>query len=150
MLGVLRLIFFAFVFVSPHGWAGPLTVESAWVRAMPPQSANSAGYLRLSNTSDRPVKVVDVHSSIAARVEIHTSTRDQAGWKMRALEHLILVPGQEIELAPGGVHLMIFDLRESLSEGQSVDFTLELEDVPAQHFTAKVQRSANEAEHADH
>jgi copper(I)-binding protein len=47
---------------------------------------------------------------------------------MRQLEKgLEIPPGKTVELAPGGLHLMLTGLREGLKQGQSVKGSLQFE-----------------------
>lgn len=47
---------------------------------------------------------------------------------MRPIEGgLVIAPGQTVALAPGGFHLMLMGLKESLKQGRSVGITLEFE-----------------------
>jgi hypothetical protein len=47
---------------------------------------------------------------------------------MRPLDKgLAIEPGQTVKLAPGGYHLMMFDLKEPLKQGDKVPVTLEFE-----------------------
>jgi copper(I)-binding protein len=44
--------------------------------------------------------------------------------KMRMLEQLDLKANSPNKLAPGGFHLMLFDLKSQLKAGETVSFTL--------------------------
>jgi copper(I)-binding protein len=47
---------------------------------------------------------------------------------MRALDKgLAIEPGKTVKLAPGGYHLMLFDLKNPLKQGDKVPLTLEFE-----------------------
>jgi copper(I)-binding protein len=47
---------------------------------------------------------------------------------MRALEGgLTIEPGKTVKLAPGGYHLMMFDLKSPLKKGDKLSVTLEFE-----------------------
>lgn len=48
--------------------------------------------------------------------------------KMRALETLPLSAGKAEKLAPGGFHLMLFDLKNPLKAGENTTFTLSFKD----------------------
>jgi copper(I)-binding protein len=48
--------------------------------------------------------------------------------KMRPLDKgLAIEPGKTLKLAPGGHHLMLFDLKSALKQGEQVPVTLEFE-----------------------
>jgi periplasmic copper chaperone A len=47
---------------------------------------------------------------------------------MRPLDKgLAIDPGKAVKLAPGGSHLMLFDLKSSLKQGDALPITLEFE-----------------------
>jgi copper(I)-binding protein len=47
---------------------------------------------------------------------------------MRPLDKgLVIEPGKTVKLAPGGYHLMLFDLRNPLKQGDKLPVTLEFE-----------------------
>jgi copper(I)-binding protein len=47
--------------------------------------------------------------------------------RMRHIEALDLPAGQVIKLAPGGFHVMLFELRQPLKPGDKVQVTLKIE-----------------------
>jgi periplasmic copper chaperone A len=47
---------------------------------------------------------------------------------MRPLDNgLTIEPGKTVKLAPGGYHLMLFDLKSALKQGEKIPLTLEFE-----------------------
>jgi periplasmic copper chaperone A len=58
--------------------------------------------------------------------------------KMRMLEALSLKAGQQEKLAPGGFHLMLFDLKKPLTAGESVTFTLHFKDAAGNESQQKI------------
>jgi copper(I)-binding protein len=55
-------------------------------------------------------------------------TTDNGVMTMRALDKgLVIEPGKTVKLAPGGYHLMMFDLKSPLKRGDRVSVTLEFE-----------------------
>jgi len=47
--------------------------------------------------------------------------------RMRRVEELLVPAGGEVGLLPGGLHLMLLDLREPLVPGDTLSLTLEFE-----------------------
>ncbi len=123
----------------------PLEVESAWVRQPPPGATVAAGYLRLHNPGDTTLRVsgVEVAPSVARSAEIHGMEMRNGTMRMRHLvEGVELAPGASAELAPGGRHLMLFGILQSLQEGDRVGLTIRLEDGRKVTVAADVQRDA--------
>jgi copper(I)-binding protein len=103
------------------------TATDGWMRALPPGQPTAAAYLRLSNPGPEPVRLVAAESALAGSIEIHESRQVDGMWRMRRLESLTVPPGGQVELAPGGAHLMLFDLTTALREGDELILKLRLD-----------------------
>ena len=59
---------------------------------------------------------------------------------MRPLDQgLTIEPGKTVNLAPGGIHLMLFDLKSPFKQGDKVPVTLEFEKAGKVTFSLDVQ-----------
>lgn len=103
-----------------------LEFDSVWVRAMPPFQTNSAGYLGITNHGDVAVAIVGASSNVAKSVELHTTRKVDGLMRMEPLEVLVIAPGERVELAPGGSHLMLLGLSYRLVPGDDVTLCLQL------------------------
>lgn len=99
-----------------------VAIEDAWVRPTGPGQDVGAAYMTL--VSPQNVNLVHVESDVTKGVEIHSMTMQNGVMKMRMLEKLPLTANKPYKLAPGGFHLMLFDLKQPLAEGQQVEFEL--------------------------
>ena len=99
-----------------------VTVSDAWVRANVPGQSVGAAYMTLNSPLDSTL--VYIESTAAGNVEIHSMTMNNNVMKMRKLEELPLKAGKAEKLAPGGFHLMLFDLAKPLKAGDKANFTL--------------------------
>jgi len=105
--------------------AESVKVANAWVRAPVAGQKTAAAYLEL--TTDRNLALVAAGSPAAGRVELHSMSMDGGVMRMRALPRIDLPAGQTVRLAPGGTHLMLFDLKQPLKPGDKVALTLSLQ-----------------------
>lgn len=104
-----------------------VSVRDAWVRATPPGAEVAAGYFTLENPTSTPLRLMSVTSPSAGRVEIHEMRHVDGMMQMRQLsDGVIADPGSQIVLAPGGLHLMLFDLVAPMVEGEQVQLQLQL------------------------
>ncbi len=87
-----------------------LEVTDAWLRAPLPGKTVAAGYFTLHNHTDRPVTLIALSSPVATRVELHTNDPEGDMMRMRKLDRLEIAGRQRVVLAPGGRHLMLFDV----------------------------------------
>lgn len=113
--------------VSP-AWAqaDKLTVENAWARATPPGAPVGGAYFTVRNGGAAD-KLVGGASPAAARVELHIMSMQDNVMRMRRVESIDVPAGQAVELRPGGLHLMLIDLKAPLNAGDTVPLTLRFE-----------------------
>ena len=90
--------------------------------------------------SPRDARLTGVASPVARAAEVHLMTMDDGIMKMRLVEALDLPAGRPVKLAPGGYHVMLFDLKKPLLAGEKVPLTLVIEE--AGKRTQKIAVSA--------
>jgi periplasmic copper chaperone A len=105
---------------------GELTVSAPWVRLAPPTAEVMAGYLTLSNDSEQSVLLQGASSDDFDRVEMHSMSMDGGVMQMRKLDTIEVKVGQQVELAPGGMHLMLIGPKRSFSAGERIEIALKL------------------------
>ena len=103
----------------------PLVAQNAWVRATPGADM-AAAYLTLRNVSSTAVTVTGVESPIAGHAMIHETTVQGGQSRMRPREQLVVAAGTTIKFEPGGLHVMLHDLRQHLTVGQTVPLVITL------------------------
>ena len=102
------------VAVLAFGWAhAAVTFDDAWIRAARPGSVVAAAYCSITNGGTDPVTIVEFAG--AWRAEIHETVQESGVSRMRPLKRLTVAPGATVTLAPGGKHLMLFDLDPAAS-----------------------------------
>jgi periplasmic copper chaperone A len=115
-----------------------LVAQNAWVRATPGTDI-AAAYLTLRNVSTSAVTVTGVESPIAAHAMMHETKVEGGQSKMRPHEQLVVAPGATVKLEPGGLHVMLHDLRQPLVVGQTVPLVILLADGSRVRITAAVR-----------
>jgi hypothetical protein len=105
--------------------AQDVTVKDAWVRATVPGQRATGAFMGL--TASRDAVLVSASSPVAGVVELHEMVMDGSVMRMRALPKLELPAGQRVELKPGGYHVMLMDLRQTLKPGDVVPLGLRIE-----------------------
>jgi periplasmic copper chaperone A len=108
--------------------AGKLGVFDAWIRPAPPGATMLAGYATLKNTGDEPLTLLKVQSDAFRMTSLHETVVSNDVSKMRELHRLILAPGAEVRLAPGGKHLMLMQPRRDIVVGDKVEMLFMLTD----------------------
>jgi copper(I)-binding protein len=108
--------------------AGDLVITQAWTRATPGGARVAGGYLTIENKGSAPDRLIGGSADVAAKVEVHEMATKNDVMTMRRVEGgLTIEPGKTVRLAPGGYHLMMFELKSSLKKGDTLPVTLEFE-----------------------
>lgn len=102
-------------------------VANGWVTKPIGLVKNVAAYMDLKNEGAASVKLVGVNCGFAKHCELHTIIHKDGMAIMRKLSGLDLPPGQLVQLKPGGLHVMVIGVTETLKESQTVQMELETE-----------------------
>jgi hypothetical protein len=120
--------------------AGDLVITQAWSRATPGGAKIGGGYLTIENKGSAPDRLVGASADVAGRVEVHEMAVNNGVMTMRPLEKgLAIDPGKTVKLAPGGYHLMMFDLKSPLKQGEKLPVTLDFEKAGKVKVTLEVE-----------
>ncbi|WP_448581801.1 copper chaperone PCu(A)C [Thermaurantiacus sp.] len=97
-------------------------VAGAWLRLPAASGRPAAGYFELSATPGDAL--VAASSPRAGRIELHSMTSVDGVMRMRAESQFEVPSSGRLSFAPGGNHLMLFDLAAGLKPGDRVPVTL--------------------------
>lgn len=101
---------------------GAPKVTGAWLRLPAASGRPAAGYFELAATPGDAL--VAASSPRAGRVEMHSMTMVDGVMRMRAEGRFEVPTSGRLSFAPGGNHLMLFDLAPGLKPGDRVPVTL--------------------------
>ncbi len=121
--------------------ADSLTIDNAWVRAMPPSVKSTAAYMKVMNGSDSPVEIVEVASEAADMVQMHEHGMKDGMMSMQQVFSVQVPANSEFMFAPGGHHIMLMGLTAALKEGDSVELTLTTKSGDSQVVQALVMKN---------
>jgi copper(I)-binding protein len=108
--------------------AGDLVITQTWSRATPGGAKIAGGFLTIENRGSVADRLIGGSGDVADKIEVHEMSMNNGVMKMRPLDKgLTIEPGKTVKLAPGGYHLMLFDLKSPLKQGDKVPLTLEFE-----------------------
>ena len=115
--------------LAPASFAdGSLRVQAAWARASLKGVTNGIVYATLVNDGGGAARVVAGSTPVAAHVEFHLHAMEGGVMTMRQLDRIEVKPGDTVVLKPGGLHVMLIDLKQELKQGTSFPLTLKLAD----------------------
>lgn len=120
-----------------------VNVTSAWARPAVPGQTGTGAFMTL--TSKDGAKLVGASSAAAGVVELHEMAMDNNVMKMRAVPSLELPAGREVQLKPGGHHVMLLDLKQPLKVGDKVRIDLRLETRDGKRVTQPVEVEVRQA-----
>ncbi|MGX6960702.1 MAG: copper chaperone PCu(A)C [Rickettsia endosymbiont of Pentastiridius leporinus] len=123
--------------------AGAVNFAQPWVRPttnVDNQISSSAMYFTLVNTREASYNLTNISSDQIGRIEIHqTITDDQGVSKMVKVDYPFLISGNiNAEFKPGGMHIMLYDLKKDLNVGDSFDLTFFFDDNTVKTVNVKV------------
>lgn len=112
----------AFALLSSSALADSVRVENAWVRATAPGQKVAGGFMSL--TADADMTLVGGASPVSKTLELHFMRMENGVMEMRQRKEIALPRGQTVRLEPGGLHIMLIDLKGQIKPGQKVPMTL--------------------------
>lgn len=115
----------------------PMSVTDPWVRATVPAAKSAGAFMHLQSATN--VRLVSVSTPVAGRAEIHEMAMENNTMRMRQVDGIDLPAGKPVHLASGGYHLMFFDLKRQLKEGESVPVTLVVQDAAKKRTSVTVE-----------
>lgn len=113
------------VATTATAWAQAPKVQDAWARPTVQGQKAGGGFLRIdSPAADR---LLGGSTPVAGRVELHSMKMEGDVMRMREVEAIELPAGQPVALQPGGLHLMLMELKSPLKNGDRFPLTLKFE-----------------------
>ncbi len=138
---------------APAATLGSLQIVDPWARAaavtMPKtdtktsggmgamaSGSNSAAYMTIRNGGAGADRLLAVQSDVAQSVELHTVEMKDNVMQMRPVEAIDVPANGQVELKPGGYHVMLIGLKRELKTDETITVKLRFEkagevDVPA-------------------
>ena len=86
--------------------AGDISVDDPFARASAGMARVGAAFMTLRNAGSDD-KLVSASSPVAEHVELHGHIKDGDVMRMRSVESIDVPAGGSVQLAPGGLHLML-------------------------------------------
>jgi periplasmic copper chaperone A len=113
------------VWARPAKTMGNMPMEGD-TQQMQHGGANSAVYMVLANGGATTDRLVAAQADVSNAIEIHETTMEGDVMRMQQVEGGIEVPaGGQVELRPGGLHVMLIGLTRDLNVGEKFPMTLQ-------------------------
>ena len=121
LLGALALRAFA---AQAHEYSiGKIVIGHPWSHPTADGMPMGVAYFTLTNHGDSDA-LLSAQTPVAASVEFHQTSIADGMARMRPLTQIDIAAGATVRVKPGGIHLMLVDLKQPLVVGTRVPLTL--------------------------
>ena len=131
-----------------------MSIGHPFARSTPAGAKAGGAYLSIENKGKVADKLLSASSPKAGSVELHTMSMDGNVMRMRQIPAIDVAPGATVKLAPGGLHIMLQEIKQPLKKGEKFPMTLVFEragEVKVEVVVEDVAASATKAgEHKHH
>jgi copper(I)-binding protein len=104
-----------------------IEINNIWARPTMGEVYNTAIYMDIKNNSSTHDVLTKATTEITDKVEIHKTVHENGVSKMLSVDKLSIPANAEINLVPGGIHIMLFKVKYPLKAGDKINLTLEFE-----------------------
>ena len=129
---------------------GDLIIEHPWAPASIGAAKAGAAYMKIVNEGQSPDLLIAVSTPVSEHAKLHTHIVEGGVAKMRPVEAVEVNPGAPAILEPGGLHVMLMDLKAPLQEGDMFPLTLTFERAGTVTIEVIVQAPDDHDNDADH
>ncbi|USD67633.1 copper chaperone PCu(A)C [Vibrio sp. SCSIO 43136] len=119
------LIASPFAIAHDHSHDSELEIHGAYARAVPAGAPASAAFMQIENNSDKVRTIVAASTPAAGIVELHNHVKVGDVMKMRTVKSIDIPANSSVELKPGSLHVMFFELNKEFKDGDKIELTLE-------------------------
>ena len=103
-------------------------IANAWARETVAGQTSTAAYLTIANKGTADDRLVGVSAAAPVKASVHATENSGGVSQMREMTSGVAVPaGSNIELKPGGTHVMITGLPAPLRRGETLKLDLRFE-----------------------
>lgn len=118
---------------------GDLQVSHPHALELPPVSRIGAVYMTIANRGAGDDRLIAAATPAAERAEVHTHVHAGGMMKMQPVESVDLPAGHGVTFEPGGLHVMLMQLRAPLKAGETFPMTLSFERAGTLEVTVTVE-----------
>lgn len=123
-------------------------VSRPWVRTNPVPGRPSAAFFEVDNSSAKDDRLTGVSVPGGGRGELHTHEHKDGIMRMFRIDSVVVPAGGQLALAPGGHHIMLFDL-PPLEVGGRLSLILHFEHAGDVDISAEVRSIADQGPGSD-
>ncbi len=125
---------------------GGLTISNPWARASTGGSRPGVAYLTIANRGGAD-SLTRASSPVAGRVELHRIVHDGGRARMGGIGKIPLPKGKTVQLKPGGLHIMLMDLKRRLKKGETFSLSLYFAEAGKVDVTVRIMGAGAMGDH---
>jgi periplasmic copper chaperone A len=116
-----------------------VAASDGWVKLPAPGETRAMAFVAIENPTMYEIYVTSAMSDAAAKVELRDA--GQSGDARQKLVEFISVPAyNRVDMSPGGVHLLLLDLKRPVKEGDKVALMLATDNAGTLEVAAIVRK----------
>ena len=123
-----------------------IEIHGAWMRPAA-KGENGAVYFVIHNHSSEVDELIGLSSDIAAAAEMHESKMSGDIMQMTPVESVPLEAFAEKEFSPGGLHIMLVDLKQDVGAGDEIEVILHFKNYQDIRIRVPVRETAVPEDH---
>ncbi len=126
-----------------------IVVSDAQIRLPAVSGRPGVAYFTVSQANGAPRSIAAVDVAMAGHAEIHETMKSGDASTMQPLASVPLAAGTSVEFAPGGKHVMLYDLAPQLRTADEVELTVIFDGGDKATVKAKVRTVSQAMEETD-
>lgn len=115
-----------------------LDIRDPWIKNLPASVPVRAGYMTIHNPQSKAVSIISLRSDAFASIEIHQTIEQDGMMRMEQVPNLRIEANTGVQLAPGGLHLMMMNPSEPTQPGDQLEIVIMLDDGSEQRVKMRV------------
>lgn len=116
-------------------------IKNPTIKLPPPGMEVTAIFLKITNRSEKDLKIIKASGDFAETFELHTMEMNAGKMSMRPVASIDVKKNSSTELTSKGLHIMVFDLKKPLKEGEIHKLKLTLDDKTEMEINAIVRKN---------
>ena len=126
-----------------------LEINDAWIAEAPPVSKVMAAYMEIENKTQQDRQAVSMQCREFERAEFHRTVEKDGMARMQHQQALNIPANSELELEPGGYHIMLFNPARHLMAGDKTSCSMKFDDGTMITIGLEIRKSSDE-DHSHH
>jgi copper(I)-binding protein len=126
---------------------GSLVIGHPWSRPTASGMPTGVAYLSITNNGPEQDTLIAASTPAAAHVEFHRTSLEAGMARMRPAGAVVVASNSTVTAEPGGLHLMLVDLKSPLVAGTSIPLVLEFKSAGAITVQLQVEPQGSASHH---